>query len=75
MDALTLGTALFLFNDPVALQALLITLGIFFGLLLLVLQSKYDFSSMCPWLLGGLIALSKPQTHQQTESFADQSRK
>ena len=35
----------------------LITTGVFLGLTLFTLQSKYDFSGMGPWLFGGLIAL------------------
>lgn len=34
-----------------------ITLGVFIGLTLFTLQSKYDFSGMGPFLFGALIAL------------------
>jgi len=57
MEALTLGVAVAFFKNVVVLQALLITLGVFIGLTLFTLQSKYDFSGMGPFLFGGLIAL------------------
>jgi protein lifeguard len=60
MEAFTLGIVVSFYNNQVVLQALLITLGVFLGLTLFTLQSKYDFSGMGPWLFGGLIALSKP---------------
>jgi FtsH-binding integral membrane protein len=39
------------------LEALLITVGLFLGLTLFTLQSKWDFSGMGPFLFGGLWAL------------------
>jgi len=57
MEAFTLGVVVAFFNNVIVLQALLITLGVFIGLTLFTLQSKYDFSGMGPFLFGGLIAL------------------
>jgi len=57
MEAFTLGVMVAFFNNVIVLQALLITLGVFIGLTLFTLQSKYDFSGMGPFLFGGLIAL------------------
>ncbi|KAG6335953.1 hypothetical protein ID866_3129 [Astraeus odoratus] len=57
LEAFTLGVATAFFDSIVVLQALLITLGVFLGLTLFTLQSKYDFSGLGPWLFGGLIAL------------------
>ena len=36
---------------------MVITLGVFLGLTLFTLQSKYDFSGMGPYLFGGLLVL------------------
>jgi FtsH-binding integral membrane protein len=57
MEAFTLGVVTAFFDNIIVLQALLITLGVFFGLTLFTFQSKYDFSGLAPWLFGGLIAL------------------
>ncbi|KAI0298534.1 UPF0005-domain-containing protein [Russula brevipes] len=57
MEAFTLGVVTAFDDKVVVLQALLITTGVFLGLTLFTLQSKYDFSGMGPWLFGGLIAL------------------
>ena len=59
MEAFTLGVVVSFYNNVIVMQALLITLGVFLGLTLFTLQSKYDFSGMGPWLFGGLIALRK----------------
>ncbi|KZT66348.1 UPF0005-domain-containing protein [Daedalea quercina L-15889] len=56
-EAFTLGVTVAFFNPTIVLQALLITLGVFLGLTLFTLQSKYDFSGMGGWLFGGLVAL------------------
>ncbi|KZT10757.1 UPF0005-domain-containing protein [Laetiporus sulphureus 93-53] len=56
-EAFTLGVTTAFFDNLIVLQALLITLGVFLGLTLFTLQSKYDFSGMGAWLFGGLIAL------------------
>jgi len=57
MEAFTLGIVVAFFKNVIVLQALLITVGVFIGLTLFTLQSKYDFSGMGPFLFGGLIAL------------------
>jgi len=57
LEAFTLGIVVAFFDNVIVLQALLITLGVFFGLTLFTLQSKWDFSGLGPWLFGGLIAL------------------
>ena len=57
MEAFTLGIITAFYDNRIVLQALLITTGVFLGLTLFTLQSKYDFSGMGPWLFGGLIAL------------------
>ncbi|EPQ57002.1 UPF0005-domain-containing protein [Gloeophyllum trabeum ATCC 11539] len=57
MEAFTLGVTVAFYDNIIVLQALLITLGVFLGLTLFTLQSKYDFSGLGPWLFGGLIAL------------------
>jgi hypothetical protein len=57
LEAFTLGVVVAFFDNIIVLQALLITLGVFFGLTLFTWQSKYDFSGMAPFLFGGLIAL------------------
>ncbi|KAG5342663.1 hypothetical protein C0989_010631 [Termitomyces sp. Mn162] len=58
MEAFTLGVVVAFYDNVIVMQALLITLGVFIGLTLFTLQSKYDFSGMGPFLFGGLIALS-----------------
>ncbi|KAH9961273.1 UPF0005-domain-containing protein [Russula dissimulans] len=57
MESFTLGIVTAFYDNTIVLQALLITTGVFLGLTLFTLQSKYDFSGMGPWLFGGLIAL------------------
>ncbi|KAI0254157.1 UPF0005-domain-containing protein [Lactifluus subvellereus] len=57
MEAFTLGVVTASYDHVVVLQALLITTGVFLGLTLFTLQSKYDFSGMGPWLFAGIIAL------------------
>ncbi|KIJ68051.1 hypothetical protein HYDPIDRAFT_83929 [Hydnomerulius pinastri MD-312] len=57
MEAFTLGVVTAFYDNIIVLQALLITLGVFLGLTLFTLQSKYDFSGLGPWLFGALIAL------------------
>ncbi|KAF8813877.1 UPF0005-domain-containing protein [Phlegmacium glaucopus] len=57
LEAFTLGIMVAFVKNVIVLQALLITLGVFTGLTLFTLQSKYDFSGMGPFLFGGLIAL------------------
>ncbi|KAI0779427.1 inhibitor of apoptosis-promoting Bax1-domain-containing protein [Fomes fomentarius] len=57
LEAFTLGIMTAFIDNEVVLQALLITVGVFLGLTLFTLQSKYDFSSMGSWLFAGLFAL------------------
>jgi len=57
LESFTLGIAISFYDQTVVLQALLITLGVFLGLTLFTLQSKYDFSGMGPFLFAGLLVL------------------
>jgi hypothetical protein len=57
LEAFTLGILCAYVDNTIVIQALLITLGVFFGLTIFTFQSKYDFSGLGPWLFGGLIAL------------------
>lgn len=57
MEAFTLGVVVAFADTRIVLQALLITTGIFIGLTLFTLQSKWDFSGMGPFLFAGLMAL------------------
>jgi len=57
MEAFTLGVLVAFFDNMIVLQALLITVGIFIGLTLFTLQSKWDFSGMGPFLFAGLFGL------------------
>ncbi|KAG6831766.1 hypothetical protein H0H92_007918 [Tricholoma furcatifolium] len=57
MEAFTLGVVVAFYDNAIVMQALLITLGVFIGLTLFTLQSKYDFSGMGPFLFGALIAM------------------
>jgi len=57
LEAFTLGIVMSFYENVIILQALIITLGVFLGLTLFTMQSKYDFSGMGPWLFGGLVAL------------------
>jgi len=57
LEAFTLGVIVAFYDNIIVLQALLITLGVFIGLTLFTLQSKYDFSGMGPFLFGALVAL------------------
>jgi len=57
LEASTIGVVVAFFENRIVLQALIITLGVFLGLTLFTLQSKWDFSGMAPFLFGGLIAL------------------
>ncbi|KZT21406.1 UPF0005-domain-containing protein [Neolentinus lepideus HHB14362 ss-1] len=57
LEAFTLGVTVAFYDNMIVLQALLITLGVFLGLTLFTLQSKWDFSGLGPWLFGALIAL------------------
>lgn len=57
LEAYTIGTLVTFYDTMIVLEALLITLGLFAGLTLFTLQSKWDFSGMGPFLFGGLWAL------------------
>ncbi|OJT02369.1 Bax inhibitor 1 [Trametes pubescens] len=57
LEAFTLGVMTAFFDTTIVLQALLITVGVFLGLTLFTMQSKYDFSGMGSWLFVGLFAL------------------
>ncbi|KAI8047073.1 Bax inhibitor family protein [Gilbertella persicaria] len=48
------GTITSFYDKMIVLEALIITLGVFFGLTLFTLQSKWDFSGMGPMLLVGI---------------------
>ena len=57
LEAYTVGTVVTFYDTTIVLEALLITVGLFAGLTLFTLQSKWDFSGMGPFLFGGLWAL------------------
>ncbi|KAI9060328.1 UPF0005-domain-containing protein [Trametes sanguinea] len=57
LEALTLGFMTAFFDTVIVLQALLITVGVFLGLTLFTMQSKYDFSGLGSYLFVGLFAL------------------
>ncbi|CUA66855.1 hypothetical protein RSOLAG22IIIB_00304 [Rhizoctonia solani] len=57
LESLSLGLVVSFYESRIVLQAMLITLGVFLGLTLFTLQSKYDFSGMGPYLFGGLLVL------------------
>ncbi|EJF65454.1 inhibitor of apoptosis-promoting Bax1-domain-containing protein [Dichomitus squalens] len=57
LEAFTLGITTAFFDNEIVLQALLITTGVFLGLTLFTLQSKYDFSGLGSYLFAGLFAL------------------
>jgi len=57
LESLSLGLIVAVYDQTIVLQALIITMGVFLGLTLFTLQSKYDFSGMAPFLFGGLMVL------------------
>jgi len=57
LEASTIGVVIAFYDNAVIMQALLITLGVFLGLTLFTVQSKWDFSGMGPFLFAGLLAL------------------
>ena len=57
LEAYAIGTVVTFYDSTIVLEALLITVGLFLGLTLFTLQSKWDFSGMGPFLFGGLWAL------------------
>ncbi|KAG1446050.1 hypothetical protein G6F56_009702 [Rhizopus delemar] len=48
LEAHAVGTVVTFYSQTLVLQALLITLGVFVGLTLFTLQSKWDFSGLAP---------------------------
>ncbi|CAG8450704.1 11238_t:CDS:2 [Funneliformis caledonium] len=54
LESYTVGTAVTYFDQKIVLQALIMTTGLFIGLTLFTLQSKWDFSGMAPYLFGCL---------------------
>jgi len=57
MESYTIGVMVTFFDQVAVLQALIITFGLFVGLTLFAVQSKYDFSSLAPFLLSALLLL------------------
>lgn len=57
LEAYSIGNLVTFYDPVVVMQALLITLGLFLGLTLFTLQSKYDFSNWGTYLFGGLWVL------------------
>jgi len=53
-EAHSVGTVVTFYNQTIVFQALLITAGVFIGLTIFTLQSKYDFSGLAPFLMAGL---------------------
>ncbi|KAI9020997.1 inhibitor of apoptosis-promoting Bax1-domain-containing protein [Phycomyces nitens] len=51
------GTVVTFYDQTIVLQALIITAGVFFGLTIFTLQSKWDFSGMGPILYAGIWVL------------------
>ncbi|CDH54107.1 glutamate binding protein [Lichtheimia corymbifera JMRC:FSU:9682] len=51
------GTVVTFYEQTLVLQALIITFGVFVGLTLFTLQSKWDFSGMGPFLFAGISIL------------------
>ncbi|CAG8717874.1 18555_t:CDS:2, partial [Acaulospora morrowiae] len=54
LESYSIGNLVTYFDQAVVLQALVITTGVFIGLTLFTMQSKYDFSGMFPILYVGL---------------------
>lgn len=57
LESLSIGAVISYTDQTVVLQAAIITTFAFLGLTLFTLQSKMDFSSMGPYLFGGLMTL------------------
>jgi len=57
LESFAIGVAISFYDQIIVLQALLITLGVFLGLTLFTIQSKYDFSGMGPFLFAGLLVM------------------
>ncbi|KAI8992144.1 inhibitor of apoptosis-promoting Bax1-domain-containing protein [Mycotypha africana] len=54
LEAHAVGTIVTFYNQKIVLQALLITLGVFVGLTIFTLQSKWDFTGLGPFLYAGI---------------------
>ncbi|KAG2203923.1 hypothetical protein INT47_007506 [Mucor saturninus] len=54
LEAHAVGTIVTFYKQTIVLQALLITLGVFIGLTLFTLQSKWDFTGLGPFLYAGI---------------------
>ncbi|KAI8094834.1 inhibitor of apoptosis-promoting Bax1-domain-containing protein [Gilbertella persicaria] len=57
LEAHLVGAIVTFYDQQIVLKALLITLGVFVGLTLFTLQSKWDFSGLAPFLMGGIWVL------------------
>jgi len=57
LESFAIGISISFYDQTIVLQALLITLGVFLGLTLFTMQSKYDFSGMGPFLFAGLLVM------------------
>ncbi|KAI8370211.1 inhibitor of apoptosis-promoting Bax1-domain-containing protein [Blakeslea trispora] len=57
LESHMVGTITSFYDQMIVLEALIITLGVFFGLTLFTLQSKWDFSGMGPLLFAGACTL------------------
>ncbi|KAG2226511.1 hypothetical protein INT45_014255 [Circinella minor] len=57
MEGHLVGTVVTFYDQMIVLQALIITFGVFVGLTLFTLQSKWDFSGMGPFLFAGISML------------------
>lgn len=53
-ESYTLGATVTFYDVQVVVQAVVITTGVFVGLTLFTLQTKYDFTGLTPWLVGSL---------------------
>ncbi|KAI9473464.1 MAG: inhibitor of apoptosis-promoting Bax1-domain-containing protein [Benjaminiella poitrasii] len=54
LEAHAVGTIVTFYNQKIVLQALIITLGVFIGLTIFTLQSKWDFTGLGPFLYAGI---------------------
>ncbi|KAI9497357.1 inhibitor of apoptosis-promoting Bax1-domain-containing protein [Zychaea mexicana] len=57
LEGQLVGTVVTFYDQTIVLQALIITFGVFVGLTLFTLQSKWDFSGMGPFLFAGISIL------------------
>lgn len=54
LEAYTISVVVSQFESGLVLRAVILTAGLFVGLTLFACQTKYDFTSWMPYLLGGL---------------------